>query len=598
MNESKYTYLILSLWQLQQLLPRLSVVLLLTIAGSLLCACSNEIGTCEEGSGGEEGGLTTVILSVNPAGNVQPLTTKGMTTDQEKTIHNLYILAFQPDEAGAYRLKYYATGKPTTGGNFSFSLRCSVSGADDTKLLLIANFNPFPLVNTDITYEGVQAALTSGELVAAPAFADIGIPMFGFAGNNPNTPLKITNGMQLTANLLRAVARVDVGVGVFQDLTGTWNNSGVGFDLTEVYVYNIPNKYALLPEIIKLKYDNYGMPSVTAPSPVAKAGSTQFTYKENAITGAAYCKAEIYIPEVAFNGGKVNDGNHDKRTALVVGGMYNGVKNYYRIDFTTAPTNVGTPSLEDVWRNHIYRYTITKVTTPGYTTPGDAYAGKQVGLNFTAAITDWQTGLTASITPYMYVRMDYGQQNGSITEIPGGAGTVNKKGPSWINNDNRVMTGMNFDYNTWQGEAIDNLFTGTGNGGYYSTAQNAFDREGPFPKLIIAADNAGSSTWKSTSGDGKRILGAKQLCRNYRGQGHSDWRLPRLSELYLLWLNREAINDSKGFTSLGTHSASDIYWSATEYDKDNVYYIKADGIVAYSPKATSYKVRCVREINE
>lgn len=572
-------------------------------AALFLCACSNEIGTGDDGSVGE-GRLTTVTLSVGLASNGRSLATKGLSDNQENAIYTLYILAFQSDGTGTFRLTYYATGKPDSGGSgkFNFTLRCSVSGVADTKLLLIANQNPYLSAQINMTYDDVQAALTTGELGTAPAFANIGIPMFGFAGNtstlsSPDTPLEITDKMQLSAKLLRAVARVDVGVGTYNAGKGDWTKGSVNFNLTEVYVFKPQNMYSLLPLRSNLGYAVDGTPSVTAPSPAGQLGTINFEYKGSTITSDTYCKAEIYIPEVALQGGKVYDGSHNKRIALVIGGMYKGQKNYYRIDFTTAPTNVSGTLLHDVLRNHIYRYTITKVNAPRYATAEDAYAGQPVGLNFTATITDWVDGPTTPITPYMYVRMDYNGENGRI--IQGNAGTVLAKKQYWISDGGREMTGLAFNYNTWQGEALDNLYTGYGNGGYYSDVANAFEREGPFPKLVIASDNASeSSVWKTGSDKKNRVLNAKKACWDYRGQGRSDWRLPRLSELYLMWLNRVEINSSKGFTSLGTSSTGDVYWSATEVDGNNVYSINAAGLITTSPKTSAFKVRCVREVHE
>lgn len=124
-------------------------------AALFLCACSYErIPDVEEGE------LMTVTLSAGPAAGEQNLTSKaGLTDTQENSIHDLYILAFQPDATGAFFLKYYATGRSVSGGGggqFSFTLRRSVSGAADTKLLLVANQNPYPLVNIGMTYEGYK----------------------------------------------------------------------------------------------------------------------------------------------------------------------------------------------------------------------------------------------------------------------------------------------------------------------------------------------------------------------------------------------------------------------------------------------------------
>lgn len=576
----------------------------------LLSACSHEIQT--GGGGGDGGGeIATVTLSVNPTGNEQSLTTKGMTIDQENSMHILYILAFQPDKnaPGTYRLAYKAEGKEVTGSsggngkNFSFSLRRSLSGQADTKLLLVANFNPFTQTDIGMTYEGVQSALTSGELVAAPALADIGIPMFGFAGNSPDIPLEITDGMHLSANLLRAIARVDVGVGTYNETSGVWNKGGVNFDLTEVYVFKPQNRYSLLPVIGSLVYEAGGIPSVTASSPAGTWGSTNFSYTGTAITSNTYCKAEIYIPEVAFSGGTVYDGNHESRTALVIGGRYNGRTCYYRIDFTTVSGNIeGTP-LRDVLRNHIYRYSITNVSLPGYTTPEAAYSGKPVELGFTTSITDWETGITGSPDPDMLVRMNFGQINGTIVtgtiEENGETKTVTvrKKAATFTTDEGRVKSQLL--YNELLGEAKDNLYNGLTNGGLYRSVQDAFTREGPYDKLVIAPDNAAENiVWRSTPAStpkNDRVLDAKQACWNYRGQGRSDWRLPRLSELYLLWLNRVEINSSKGLTSLDD-SSNTTYWTATEGGQDDrVYTINIDGEISLDTKTASRSVRCVRE---
>ena len=568
----------------------------------LLSACSHEIQT----GGGGSGELTTVTLSVNPTGNEQSLITKGMTTDQENSMHILYILAFQPDKnaPGTYTLAYKAVGKEVAGSsggngkNFSFTLRRSLSGQADTKLLLVANFNPFAQTDIGMTYEGVQTALTSGELVAGPAFADIGIPMFGFAGNSPDTPLEITEGMALSANLLRAVARVDVGVGTYNATSGAWDKGSVNFDLTHVYVFKPQNKYAILPTESKLQYMQE-VPSVTAPSPAGTLGSNNFDFTGSAITNATYCKSEIYLPEVDFGRGTVYDANHEQRTALVIGGTYKGKTNYYRIDFTNASTNVEGTALNDILRNHIYRFSITNVSLPGYATAADAYSGKPVGLSFTATVTDWVAGVTVSPNPDMLVRMNFNGVNGTIIEGTIDEGGTSKevwvkaKGNGFTTDDGKTKATLN--YNKLLGEAADNLYNGVTNGGQYRNVQDAFDREGPYAKLVIASDNAGEAKWRSAT-QPNRVLDAKKACWDYRGQGHSDWRLPRLSELYLLWLNRVTINQSKGFTSLD-ESINTTYWSGTEGGQnDQAYSINAAGVITLKAKTEVCSVRCVREV--
>lgn len=569
-------------------------------AAVLLCACTNELRNVYEE---EDSEFTTVTLQV---GSAASQTKGGLTPDQEGAINSLYILAFQPDPGdGIYKLKYKATGTvdPNDAEKFSFTLRTTLSGQADTKLLLVANENPNVRAKEGKTVKEVQADLIS-DMTTQPAFAGSGIPMFGFAGDNPNEPLEITKELSPSANLLRAVARVDVGIGKYNGTNDTWLGSAA-FQLTHVYVYKPQNKYTLIPLLDNLKYSS-GTPSVILPS-MAKTGdwgANRFEYTGDAIANNA-CKAEIYIPEVDFDGGKVYDINHTNRTALVIGGIYNGKTYYYRIDFTPNQTNTKGDDLNDVLRNTLYRFSITKVTQNGYDDPDKAYAGQPVGLSFTTQITDWMAGgRPPGLSPELWVRMVFKGVNGTITEgdmIQDGGNTPSpikilpKK--DFFVTDNDIQRNGALDYNRFRGEAADNTYNGVTNGGTYGTVANALEREGPYKELIIAPDNASDGIeWRSTDSRplNKRILDAKQKCWDYRAQGRSDWRLPRLSEVCLIWLNRGTINQSKGFTPLG--SANETYWTGSEDKKGQAYSVNAAGEIKAMPKTTRLSVRCVREV--
>jgi hypothetical protein len=78
---------------------------------------------------------------------------------------------------------------------------------------------------------------------------------------------------------------------------------------------------------------------------------------------------------------------------------------------------------------------------------------------------------------------------------------------------------------------------------------------------------------------------AASLCANLVQGGYSDWYLPSLEELRIMRLNKSAI---------GGFAAAD-YWSSSEYNASNAYYVGFqftgyDGRYKYS----TYRVRAVR----
>ena len=93
------------------------------------------------------------------------------------------------------------------------------------------------------------------------------------------------------------------------------------------------------------------------------------------------------------------------------------------------------------------------------------------------------------------------------------------------------------------------------------------DYEQPYVKLQVTALDVGGKAvvWQ----DGRGGLIAKDVCRNYRGNGFTDWRLPRVTEMKLIMM--WAISGSKQMERfLGKTGAAlekedaKPYWTATE----------------------------------
>ena len=153
-------------------------------------------------------------------------------------------------------------------------------------------------------------------------------------------------------------------------------------------------------------------------------------------------------------------------------------------------------------------------------------------------------------------------------------------------------------YHTYMGEVAG------GNNGEYrpvdsdGTASSGIEwrkytDEKVYPDLMVARGLAGGGApvvWKDA---GNGVLLAKQLCRNLREGGYRDWRLPRITELFILYRRRAGVDLAR------------TYWSSTEYDDGNVFVLhpqpsssSGEMIPRKSPKAEGHFVRCVRDYDK
>lgn len=163
-------------------------------------------------------------------------------------------------------------------------------------------------------------------------------------------------------------------------------------------------------------------------------------------------------------------------------------------------------------------------------------------------------------------------------------------------NNYKLKLGNHINH-TYLGEVAEN------NNGKYVTVTlppngTMFDKWTPFmqadpfyPELAVAkglAAGGGEVPWKDTE---TGVLTAKQACSEFREGGYKDWRLPRVSEIYIITY---PVNHVGG--------TSKVYWTATEYDATHCFatrIISEDGIPVFYPEKTSkedaYYVRCVRD---
>lgn len=234
----------------------------------------------------------------------------------------------------------------------ALAVRC-VRDAGGTRALTRAGVGD---VAVGQTYGQVRTALTSD--MFGKLFADGGaIPMWG---ESPIVTIAEATP-DIHVNLHRAIARIDVGVGTFDENAPvpTWGGLA-NFTMTSATVVRPNNAYAVIPAAanVDAAHDPTAPTVVGMPYTIADSATT-FTYSGSSIYES------IYIPEA-----EIVDTPYADRMAMVVGGHYNGSADvqYYRVEFRQSDG-----ALIDVVRNHLYRFDITQVHGPGLHTIEDAY---------------------------------------------------------------------------------------------------------------------------------------------------------------------------------------------------------------------------------
>ncbi len=547
---------------------------------------------------------TIINLSVSAANS-------GTTMDNDDTasaIKSLCILQFNANENDFGTLRHVGVGQEVVpnSGKYSATLLQSVDNNDKYKLVILANFpdGDYSIFRSIVgkDYAAVQNACLSAELIGNDTVLTFDgmrpFPMFGLASDG--NPLLINETMDLgPVSLVRAVARVDIGVGT-KNADNTWNKGYVKFNMTAVQIWKAGKQYAYMPAANNFS-SAVGTLTISKPSP---AGTTETkVYGTTYIISGTYCADKIYLPEALLwqtDNSAVYDKDHKDRLAIIVEGYYNNLmkKTYYRVDFI----NDQTGAKMDILRNHVYQFSITSVTDEGYDSAELAYNSGLANLSFTASLAPWQSGVTATVPNILGYHISYGGLNGTVTTF--GTLTIPKKKDIFVN------TNYPFDYDRFYGEA-NSLWAiqsdpGERNGWLYDTVEKAFTYEGTCPTLMVSGDDVLSSEatdnehipWKK---DG--VLTAFDICRDYGGQGYNDWRLPRLSELALVYSNKASLEAMRGFTA----TTADSYWSGSEYlegplesnkrGSNSVWAINlGTGAAEHHLKTDRLKIRCVRSV--
>jgi hypothetical protein len=119
--------------------------------------------------------------------------------------------------------------------------------------------------------------------------------------------------------------------------------------------------------------------------------------------------------------------------------------------------------------------------------------------------------------------------------------------------------------------------------------------------LSTAIGSTARSSWNGLSNciaivnQAGHTASAASLCINSNNGGQTDWYLPSIDELSLLWRNRYVINKTLSTINGATELLlNNIYWSCTEFDHNTAIAFNYLGNLIYNSKSSPRYVRAIR----
>ena len=347
-----------------------------------------------------------------------------LSADEEKTVKDIQLFVFNTQDERGQELgesnetfAYEAAVKSKTQEGNTIRIRCALKASSKPmRVVCIANA-PTKINTTDFTNKTKKTILEDDQMKKnfTAAWPTEGnsyyIPMWGESDKQTVTRNTKFNSCDVTGlggtgvnkdnegviHLVRALARIDVGINFDEDIKGEKGKGSPDFKIKSVRVY----RYATSMYMTGTQSTTFNFNGTTrealphTPTNVAiAADGAPLVFEAQA--GVNDYVRNIYIPEIS------NQGDKNQRTCLVIGGYYNGSdkETYYRVDFIKRedgkPADKITKKL-DVLRNHRYRFNITNVKGPGTNDPGDALITEPV--NITCDVIVWDD---ADIDKIMY----------------------------------------------------------------------------------------------------------------------------------------------------------------------------------------------------
>lgn len=381
---------------------------------AFLASCTSELAHEPAPGGGSQAGEALVTLRLQVPGAAAAGRTRAVGDNAERTVNDLYILAFKVDpDTGNETFDYYAVARKgtedlTTGvSKWTASLRPKDY---EQTFVMIANAQGTPgNVNTQIAalvddgaggtsvgedketvLEKLTDKLTADEQTAGfNAKGDNDHHPFTMYGQTAATKIELGKDVSLTVALHRIVARVNVA------FTG---DAQANFTAEKVYLCNFTDRARVIPNGLDQTTGTDYEPAATIPADAQKlpaafdALGNIPTYEVDKATHEV--KNQIYLFET--NQPAPDDADaHLKRPCLVVQGTYEGYEGYYRVDFATQDATTGDVTYRDIIRNHSYNFTVTNVSGRGSATLQEAMETK--ASNLTADMILWNDNVIGNI---------------------------------------------------------------------------------------------------------------------------------------------------------------------------------------------------------
>lgn len=133
-------------------------------------------------------------------------------------------------------------------------------------------------------------------------------------------------------------------------------------------------------------------------------------------------------------------------------------------------------------------------------------------------------------------------------------------------------------------------------------SQSDLSMDSQWSSIDTLIGNNAKSTWnglsntQAISNDTTILISAAKACKNLVQANYSDWYLPSIDELYIMFSHRFDINRRLSQVNGSQLIGLSFYWSSTELDKTDALSVNTiTGIIAQDAKSTMKKVRAIRK---